>query len=68
MATRKLRFTAELEYDAEIMHSGDADPEAKTWFLGLLKGNGDLCLHENDEIGDTIGPLRIVSEIEEVKT
>ena len=62
----KLRFTAELEYDAEIMHGGDEDPEAKTWFLDLLKGNGDLCLHENNEIGDEIGELRIISLVEEL--
>jgi len=57
---KKLRLTCDLEYDAEVMHGGDANAEAKAWFMGLLMG-GTLVLHENDEIGDAIGEVRVIS-------
>lgn len=57
MAT--IRFEAELEYDDEMMHGGDADAEAKAWFLDLLVRPDELTLH-SEEIGDTLGDVRIV--------
>lgn len=55
MATLKLLVT--LEYDAEIMHGGDAD--VIDWFFKeVLKD--DLILHSNI-LGDEIGVVRIIS-------
>lgn len=53
-----IRFTAELEFDADMIY-GD-DPEGKRWFFENILGKGELILHSN-EIGDGIGVLRIVS-------
>jgi len=56
----KIVMTIELDYDAELMH-GD-DPESKNWFFGqiLNKDLGKLVLH-SDDIGDTVGTVRVVS-------
>ena len=59
----KVKMLVELEYDAESMHSGDADKEAKRWFMEstlLRKGIKDpLLLHCND-IGDTVGEITVL--------
>jgi len=54
----KIRLEIELEYDENIMH-GD-DPQAIEWFFEdiLQDQNGELLLHSN-EIGDTIGTVRV---------
>ena len=56
----KLILTIELDYDAELWHGGDDDPEAKRWFFSVLSG-GDLVLHENTEIGDDFGTVRVLA-------
>ena len=54
-----LRIVAELTYDNDLMH-GD-DPEAVAWFReSVLMGTG-LILHDNDEIGDHVGELKVLS-------
>lgn len=55
----KIRLEIELEYDADIMH-GDHH-EGREWFFGtiLAGSSGHLILHSN-EIGDEIGPVRVV--------
>lgn len=53
----KLTLTAVLTYDAEGMHSGDKDPEARDWFMFDVLYGGGLVLHDNKEIGDAIGTL-----------
>lgn len=56
----KLTLTIELDYDAEIMH-GD-DEESKAWFFSeiLHDETGELLLHSNN-IGDTLGAVRVIS-------
>lgn len=60
----RLKFTATLVYDAETMHSGDRDIESRGWFLAEVLGGEHLCLHDNGELGDTIGS---VEDLELVK-
>jgi len=60
----RLKFTATLVYDAETMHSGDRDIESRGWFLTEVLGGEHLCLHDNGELGDTIGS---VEDLELVK-
>jgi hypothetical protein len=58
--TTKVRMLVELEYDAEIMHSGEADKAAKKWFMeNVLLDKTGLLLHSN-EIGDTLGTVRVI--------
>lgn len=56
----KVLMTVELEYDADVVH-GD-DEEGKTWFFEdiLSEEKGLLLLHSN-EIGDTVGKIRVLS-------
>lgn len=60
---KKLRLVIEIEYDPELMHGND--PGAVEWFRSTMI-NGDLVLHSND-IGDEIGPLRVIRIIQEKK-
>ena len=55
----KVRLEIELEYDADLMHGDSA--EGREWFFGtILAGSGgDLILHSN-EIGDELGPVRVL--------
>lgn len=60
---KKLKLVAVLEYDDDAMH-GD-DPEEIEWFrkailLGETDESESLLLH-SDEIGDTIGEVRVLS-------
>lgn len=61
---QKVRLEIELEYDAESMHSGNSDVEAKRWFMENVLLNtsepGRLILHSN-EIGDEIGTVRVLT-------
>ena len=57
---KTIRVTAEITYDDTIMYSED-DEESKKWFDGILKGDGNL-FHSN-EIGDTLGEIKILSII-----
>ena len=56
----KILMTVELEYDADVMH-GD-DEESIAWFFDeiLSEEKGLLLLHSN-ELGDTIGTIRVLS-------
>ena len=61
----KLKMLIELDYDAEIVH-GD-DPEAIEWFYETILGDKEgLFLHSN-EIGDTVGLVKVL-ELNEKKT
>lgn len=57
MTTVKMEI--ELSYDETMVH-GD-DEQSKQWFFGhILNGNtGELMLHSND-IGDTIGSVKVI--------
>ena len=54
----KIKLEIELEYDDEMMHSGEQDPVAKDWFFEDVLKN-DLILHSN-EIGDEVGKVTSV--------
>jgi len=56
----KMLLSIELDYDADLMHG--SDPEAKKWFLNLIRWGkpNDLTLMSN-EIGDTIGIVKVIS-------
>ena len=53
---KKLKLLIELEYDDEIMHEDNED--AIEWFFKDVLGDG-LLLHSN-EIGDTIGEVKVL--------
>jgi len=57
---RKIILVIELEYDDEMMHWGDEDAEAKRWFDESVLGSSKLCLHENGDLGDEVGHVRIL--------
>ena len=54
---KRISFSAELLYDDDVMH-GD-DESQRNWFIEKILMNGDLILHENKEIGDTVGRIKI---------
>ncbi|MBU6429695.1 MAG: hypothetical protein KGR26_11830 [Cyanobacteria bacterium REEB65] len=56
---KRLRLLIDFTYDDEMMHGGDGDPVAREWFMQLLLTR-ELILHENDEIGDDLGEVRVV--------
>lgn len=54
----KLRLVCELDYDENIMHSSDV--ESINWFVeNILKGD-NLLLHDNGDIGDAIGNIKVL--------
>jgi len=53
----KIRITAILEYDDELMHADD--DEAKDWFFNDILGAPKLRLIEVDIMGDEVGELSI---------
>lgn len=59
----KVKMLVELEYDADVAHSGDRDKAAKQWFMDNVLLNksedGQLILHSN-EIGDTVGTVHVL--------
>ena len=58
----KVLMEIELEYDAVGMH-GD-DPESIKWFLDeILSEEGGLLLLHSNEIGDTIGKVRVLRRL-----
>ena len=59
---KTVRLSIELTYDDLTMHSCDEDQDAKDWFYDhvIAPSNDHLHLHCND-IGDTIGSVRVVS-------
>lgn len=62
---KTIKLVIELKYDAESMHGGDKDLEAKEWFFNeILKK--ELILHSN-EIGDKIGTVRILGFIDSLE-
>lgn len=56
-ATKTIRMVIEVDYNADTMYGNDAD--AKEWFFSSVLTSGDLLLHSN-EIGDTIGEVRVL--------
>ena len=63
---KRLLLTVELEYDDEVWHSGDKDPEAYAAFVDALL-HGENVLHNNDPYGDTIGTVVRVLSVQVVK-
>ena len=62
---KTIKMTIELTYNDEVMH-GD-DPESIDWFYtGILmrKHGEDLLMLHSNEIGDTIGEVKVL-EIED---
>ena len=58
---RTIRMEIELTYDADVMHCGEVDQEAKAWFYKfLLCPRARLILHSND-IGDEVGEVKVLS-------
>lgn len=60
---KRLKLVAVLEYDDDAMHG--SDPDAIEWFrdavlLGGMDESSSLLLHSN-ELGDTIGEVRVLS-------
>lgn len=61
----KLTMVVELDYDADLMHGGDTD--VKGWFFNNVLMGEDLSLHDNGEIGDTVGKITVIEIIREAK-
>ena len=55
---RTITITAELTYDAEMMHGDELD--ATDWFYSDILFGDNLLLHDNGEIGDTIGKVKML--------
>ena len=59
---KSLEMTVVLEYDEESMHGNE--PEAIDWFHNFILlqkgGSGMLLLHSN-EIGDTVGEIKVLA-------
>lgn len=56
---KRLRITGILEYDDVAMHGNDI--EAREWFESeVLRGNR-LILHDNGELGDSVGDFTVES-------
>ena len=59
----KLQMVIELDYDADLMHG--EDPSAKECFFEELhRQDGALLLH-SQEIGDTIGTVRVLEILDD---
>ena len=58
----KVLMTVGLDYDGDIMHG--SDKIGIDWFFEeILRGEkGSLLLHSN-EIGDTVGSIRVISAV-----
>jgi len=54
----KLHIEGEFTYDAELMHSGKVDEQAKLWFFNAILLGEELTVF-SPEIGDEIGALKI---------
>jgi len=54
----KLQIEGEFTYDADLMHSGTVDGEAKLWFFNDILLSEELTVF-SPEIGDEIGTLKI---------
>jgi len=68
MKATTLKLEIELSYDSQLVHGGDEDEEAKQWFFNeILSGEkGLLWLHSN-EIGDTLGKVKVIKLSEEAQ-
>ena len=54
---RTIRLTIDLTYDDEFMHG--SQPGAIEWFTNILLGD-DLQLGDFGDLGDMIGPVKVV--------
>ena len=64
---KTLKLLVELTYDEDQMHG--EDPESIRWFrdeILMCENREDLLLHSN-EIGDTVGSIRVLQLPEEVE-
>lgn len=60
---KTITITATLTYDDNIMHG--TDEESRTWFFEQILLGEELFVHSN-EIGDTVGTMRISQTLETV--
>jgi len=61
MREKTLKLEIELCYDAKTVHGGDEDAEAKEWFFNeILSGEKGLLFLHSNEIGDTIGKVKVI--------
>ena len=57
---KKLKLLVELEFDEYMMYGCESNTEAVNWFYEeILKGK-NLLLFENEDIGDTIGKIKVL--------
>lgn len=64
---KTIKLLVELTYDEDLMHG--EDPESIRWFrdeILMCESREDLLLHSN-EIGDTVGSIRVLQLPEEVE-
>ena len=64
---KTIKLLVELTYDEDLMHG--EDPESIRWFrdeILMCENREDLLLHSN-EIGDTVGSIRVLQLPEEVE-
>lgn len=52
---KTIKLEVSFTYDNEIMYGTN---EEKEWFYNILLNN-ELFLHENEDIGDTLGTIKI---------
>lgn len=58
VATKSLTLVVALEYDVELMHGDDL--EAKDWFFEEILGGDHLTLHDNGDLGDEVGKVKLI--------
>jgi len=56
---KTLRMVVDVTYDDDLMHSGDMDVDARTWFHKDIIGGHGLSLH-CAEVGDTLGKVNVL--------
>lgn len=60
MSDRTIRLVIDLTYDTDVMHGDDED--SIEWFNSILHGD-DLQLGDFGDLGDMIGPVKVVAEL-----
>lgn len=61
---KTIRLTIDFTYDDELMYGGIENQADKDWFrYDILEGKF-LSLYESHDIGDTIGTVRVVGDID----
>ena len=60
MSDKTIRLVVDLTYDADAMHGDDKDDVE--WFYNILFGD-DLQLGDFGELGDMIGPAKVIAKL-----